>query len=77
MSSCRYQVNLRYKCPQASIPPPLCTASGQDYNAGNLTSYTITGLRPYFKYDINVTVYNSAGSAASPQVTVTTNAESK
>ena len=73
----RYMINLRYKCPQNSVPPPLCTVGGLDYNVGNNTNFTITNLRPYFKYEINVTVYNSAGSVSSPQISETTLAEGK
>ena len=73
----RYKVNLLYKCPQNSVPLPLCTAGGQVYNVGNRTNLTITNLRPYFKYQINITVFNTAGSVSSPQITETTISESK
>lgn len=59
------------------MPLGLCVGASNSINASQATEYNVTGLLPYVVYQYKITVHSNAGSAVTPEIPVTTLAESK
>ncbi|CAL9701681.1 unnamed protein product [Knipowitschia caucasica] len=71
------ELHLRSGCPQPPQPVPLLCVEGRIEVCyfGKNWSYNVTGLKPYFNYELRAVCFNNMGSTASNWTTVTTLSE--
>ncbi|KAJ0056643.1 hypothetical protein NL108_010598 [Boleophthalmus pectinirostris] len=71
------ELHLRPRCPQPPQPVPLPCVEGhiEVSYSGTSWSHNVTGLKPYYNYELRAACFNNMGSTASNWTTVTTLSE--